>query len=134
MRDRASYVLAQGKVRFVVTGPVLPEGPIAAFVQRHGDGVRDVVFETADAEKAYGEAIRRGAVGVETPRMLRDEGIRRRASTWRRHPHSCNGRYRDLPAPVSSGPGRRRMVRGLRSNHVVANVEDLKMDAWSVLP
>src|SRR5206468_140916 len=42
VRDRASYVLVQNKVRFVLTTPLLPDHPIAEHVRKHGDGVRDV--------------------------------------------------------------------------------------------
>lgn len=39
VRDRASYVLQQGKVRFVLTTPLRPDGDIAEHVRVHGDGV-----------------------------------------------------------------------------------------------
>src|SRR3978361_317412 len=42
VRDRASYVLEQGKVRFVLTSPLHPDHPIARHVQQHSDGVRDI--------------------------------------------------------------------------------------------
>src|SRR5437870_1053542 len=32
VRDRASYVLEQGKIRFVLTAPMLPEGEVAEHV------------------------------------------------------------------------------------------------------
>ncbi|HLF05596.1 MAG TPA: VOC family protein, partial [Thermoplasmata archaeon] len=44
-RDRASYVLQQGKIRFVLTTPLSPDGEIADHLHRHGDGVRDIAFE-----------------------------------------------------------------------------------------
>ena len=42
LRDRTSYVLSQGDVRFVVTGALDPGSPIAGHVRAHGDGVHDV--------------------------------------------------------------------------------------------
>src|SRR6476659_2346934 len=47
VRDRASYLLAQGKIRFVLTTAIRadlsPEAKeIAEHVQTHGDGVRDI--------------------------------------------------------------------------------------------
>ena len=39
-RDRTSYVVEQGKVRFVFTTALRPGTPIAEHVARHGDGVR----------------------------------------------------------------------------------------------
>src|SRR5690348_3668261 len=43
-RERASYVVAQDKIRFVLTTPLTVDGPIAEHVQRHGDGVRDIAL------------------------------------------------------------------------------------------
>ena len=37
-RDRASYVLQQGKVRFVLTTALRSDSEIAEHVHRHGDG------------------------------------------------------------------------------------------------
>src|SRR5437763_8492768 len=63
-RDRASFVLEQGKIRFVLTTPLLPDHPIAEHVKLHGDGVRDIALTVDDAELAYREATRRGGRGV----------------------------------------------------------------------
>ena len=40
VRDRASYLLVQDKVRFVLTSALGPESPVAQHQLRHGDGVR----------------------------------------------------------------------------------------------
>ena len=73
VRDRASYVLAQNKIRFVLTTPLQPEHAIAAQIQRHGDGVRDIALWVDDAESAWRETTRRGAVSVREPETLRDD-------------------------------------------------------------
>src|SRR4051812_25348408 len=39
VRDRASYLLAQNKIRLVLTSALAPDHEIAEHVQRHGDGV-----------------------------------------------------------------------------------------------
>jgi 4-hydroxyphenylpyruvate dioxygenase len=81
VRDRASYVLQQGKVRFVLTTPLAPEGPMAEHVHRHGDGVRDIALEVEDVDRAYQETTKRGARGVEAPTTVKDDsGEIRRAS------------------------------------------------------
>ena len=72
-RDRASYVLEQGKIRFVLTTPLGPEGPVAEHVARHGDGVRDIAFWVDDARDAFAKAIERGATPVQEPTVLEDE-------------------------------------------------------------
>src|SRR5437764_14788116 len=41
-RQTASYVLAQGKIRFVITSPLSAEHPASEHVRVHGDGVRDI--------------------------------------------------------------------------------------------
>src|ERR1700685_2365997 len=38
--DRASYLLAQGDVRFVVTAGLGPDSEVSRHVLRHGDGIR----------------------------------------------------------------------------------------------
>ncbi len=67
MRDRASYVVQQGKVRFVLTTPLLGSGPIAEHIQRHGDGVRVIALWVDDAARAWRETTRRGAVSFAEP-------------------------------------------------------------------
>jgi 4-hydroxyphenylpyruvate dioxygenase len=71
-RDRASYVLVQDKVRFVLTTPLSPDHPIAEHVRIHGDGVRDVALWVDDAESAWRETTKRGAKSVREPETLRD--------------------------------------------------------------
>jgi 4-hydroxyphenylpyruvate dioxygenase len=73
-REQASYVLQQDRIRLVLTSALSPGGPINAFVDRHGDGVRDVALMTDDARAAFEVTTRNGAKGVQEPRVLRDEG------------------------------------------------------------
>jgi len=72
-RDRASYVLQQGKIRFVLTTPIAPGSEIAEHVARHGDGVKDLALWVDDAREAFARAVERGARAVHEPRVLRDE-------------------------------------------------------------
>ena len=73
VRDRASYVLQQGKIRFVLTTPLRPDGEIAAHVHLHGDGVRDIALWVDDARQAWKETPRRGARSVRETFELKDE-------------------------------------------------------------
>ena len=73
VRDRASYVLQQGKIRFVLTTPLRPDGEIAAHVHLHGDGVRDVALWVDDARQAWKETTKRGARSVHEPFEIKDE-------------------------------------------------------------
>jgi 4-hydroxyphenylpyruvate dioxygenase len=72
-RDRASYVLQQGKVRFVLTTPLLSSGSIAEHIQRHGDGVRVIALWVDDAARAWRETTSRGAVSFAEPQAFSDE-------------------------------------------------------------
>src|SRR5688572_18255985 len=44
VREKASYVLEQGDIRFVVSGALTADSPIAAHVRAHGDGVHDLAW------------------------------------------------------------------------------------------
>ena len=72
-RDRASYMVQQDKIRFVLTTPLNPEGPIAEHIKLHGDGVREIALWVDDAAAAYRETIRRGARSAIEPTVLKDE-------------------------------------------------------------
>ncbi len=81
VRDQCSYVLEQGKLRFVLTSSMREGSEIARHVARHGDGVRDIALRVADAAAAFHEAVRRGAVPVRPPWEEKDDhGIVRRAT------------------------------------------------------
>src|SRR5580704_19702168 len=72
VRDRASYVLEQGQIRFVFTTALRPEHDVARHVAIHGDGVRDIALSVDDADAAFRETTQRGARGVREPFTLRD--------------------------------------------------------------
>src|SRR5690606_26337757 len=61
VKDRASYVLAQDKIRLVLTTPLTKESPINDHIRLHGDGVKVIALWVDDARKAYEETTQRGA-------------------------------------------------------------------------
>jgi 4-hydroxyphenylpyruvate dioxygenase len=73
LRDRASYALQQGKVRFVLTTALRSDSVIAEHVHRHGDGVRSIALWVDDARSAWLETTRRGARSVQEPTEAHDE-------------------------------------------------------------
>jgi len=73
LRDRASYVLQQGKVRFVFTTALRSDSEIAEHVHRHGDGVRSIALWVDDARDAWLETTRRGATSVQEPTENSDQ-------------------------------------------------------------
>jgi len=72
VRDRASYVMVQNKIRFVLTTPLEPDHAIAGHIRLHGDGVRDIALWVDDAAAAWRETTARGARSVREPETLRD--------------------------------------------------------------
>lgn len=72
-REKVSYVLVQKNMRFVVSGALSSENRIAEFVKTHGDGVKDVALLVDDVDKAYSEAVKRGAIAIAPPQELTDE-------------------------------------------------------------
>jgi 4-hydroxyphenylpyruvate dioxygenase len=73
LRDRASYVLQQGKIRLVLTTPLSSEGLIVEHIKKHGDGVKILALWVDDAYKSYEETVKRGAVSYQEPKTLTDE-------------------------------------------------------------
>jgi len=136
-RRQASYVLAQGKARFVLSTPLDPDGPAAEHVRLHGDGVRDIALEVEDVDFAFAEALRRGAQPAEAPRDLRDEhGAVRRAAirTYGDTIHSFvapreyHGPF--LPGYVpAAAAGRGAGI--VRVDHIVGNVELGRINEWA---
>jgi 4-hydroxyphenylpyruvate dioxygenase len=61
VKDRASYVLQQDKIRLVFTTPLNSKDPINEHLAKHGDGVKVIALWVDDATKSYEETVKRGA-------------------------------------------------------------------------
>jgi 4-hydroxyphenylpyruvate dioxygenase len=72
-RDRAAYVLEQGKVRFLLKTALREDSDIARHVTRHGDGVRGISLWVDDARAAWLETTARGAQSAQDPIEMLDE-------------------------------------------------------------
>ncbi|CAN5831814.1 4-hydroxyphenylpyruvate dioxygenase [soil metagenome] len=141
-RDKASYVLEQGDIRFVVSGALDADSPIADHVRRHGDGVHDLAWLVDDATATYDAALTRGARSVREPWVEHDdrgdlELAQVAAYGDTVHTFVNRLRYRGegrlepgytderLPNPTV-GP-----AVGLTTiDHVVGNVEAGQLDTW----
>jgi 4-hydroxyphenylpyruvate dioxygenase len=151
VRDRASWVLAQGDVRFVLTAGLSPEHEAVRHQLLHGDGVKDVAFRVPDAERAFAVALERGAQAATAPQVREDErgkvvlaAIKAYGDTIHTFVDASNYSGVFLPGyePVSDQPAessglktplyaKRGVAAGLKLvDHVVANVELGKMDTW----
>ncbi len=73
VRDRASYVLQQDKIRLVLTTPLTPESSINDHIVKHGDAVKIVALWVDDARTAYEETTKRGAKSYMEPTVMEDE-------------------------------------------------------------
>ncbi len=138
VRDRASYLLVQNKVRLILTSAIGPDNPIADHVYRHGDGVRDIALWLDNAREAFAVAIERGATAVRQPEVLRDEHgeiIIAAIQTYGDTIHSLVQRS-DYTGPFMPGfqPVTSRYAPapvGLQYvDHCVGNVELGKMNVW----
>jgi 4-hydroxyphenylpyruvate dioxygenase len=73
VKDRASYVLQQNKIRFVLTTSLQKDSPIAEHVKKHGDGVKVLALWVDDVRKSFHETTSRGAEAVQQPTVLKDD-------------------------------------------------------------
>ncbi|KAA6459160.1 4-hydroxyphenylpyruvate dioxygenase [Acidobacteria bacterium AB60] len=137
-RDRASYVLQQGKVRFVMTTPLRSSDPIADHIHRHGDAVRVIALWVDDARRAWQETTRRGAVSVAEPYVKSDENgqvvlasIRTYGETI--HTFVERDNYHGAFMPGFQPVEEDRLARPvglLHIDHMVGNVGWHEMDEW----
>ena len=141
MTSKASYVLEQGDIRFVVSGALSAESPIADHVRKHGDGVHDLAWLVDDASAAHAAAVARGARNVRDPWIERDDSGELELAQVGAfgdtvHTFVNRSRYRsdmlepgysadNLPNPTVGPP-----VGLDRIDHVVGNVEKGKLDDW----
>jgi 4-hydroxyphenylpyruvate dioxygenase len=136
-RDTTSYVLQQGKITFVVTAQLQPDGPIAEHVRTHGDGVKDICFLVDDVNLVYTGVISRGAQSIQAPVTMKDEfGMVRKAviAAYGDTTHTFIQRndyvgaflpgYRSYEGPAAHSVGLAAI------DHAVANVGWNEMEKW----
>jgi 4-hydroxyphenylpyruvate dioxygenase len=136
VRDRASYVLEQAKIRFVVTAPMQPEGPIAEHVFKHGDGVKDIALRVPDVDYAYNTAVQRGATGVTEPHTVEGEKGRIRKAAIAACGDTIHTFINREDYAGTFAPGyHKRDIPGIPTgvkavDHIVLNVELGKLNYW----
>lgn len=137
-RDKVSYVLQQGNIRFLITSTLQSTGDIANHVRQHGDGVKDLAMLVEDVDRAYTECVRRGGRSVTEPITLTDDhGTIRYAAiaTYGDTIHSFidNKNYKGIFMPgfvPKTGMKLSEPVGVQFIDHCVGNVELGKMDEW----
>lgn len=138
VRDRASYVLEQGKVRFVLTTSLQPGSEISEHVKLHGDGVKVLALWVDDAEKAFNETVKRGAEPAYALKELKDEygmaktaSIRTYGDTLHTFVERKNYKGPFLPGYKKAESLLKTEPVGLKVvDHCVGNVELGRMNHW----
>jgi 4-hydroxyphenylpyruvate dioxygenase len=140
VRDRASHVLQQGRVRLVISGALHSDHDIAAHHRKHGDGVKVIALSVPDVERAYAHATEHGARGLSAPRTLSDEHgeiVVADVATYGETVHRFVDRSRYdrecfMPGyravPHAGDPAAGGMLLGI--DHIVGNVELGAMEQW----
>lgn len=138
VRDRASYVLQQGKIRFVLTTPIQPNNPIAEHIALHGDGVKVLGLWVDDAAAAWKATTDRGGISVYEPTTIQDEFgtvVTASIQTYGETIHTFverknyNGAF--MPGYVAMNDGYETKDVGLLYvDHCVGNVELGRMNEW----
>src|SRR5947209_755932 len=73
IKERASYVIRQNKLTFVLTTPLRPNNSMADHIYKHGDGVKVLALRVEDATSAWKETTSRGGKSYMEPTTLTDE-------------------------------------------------------------
>lgn len=138
VRDRASYVVKQDKLRFVLTTSLQEESEISDHVKKHGDGVKVLALWVDDARKSYEETIKRGAKSHMEPQVFTDEhgevvvaAIHTYGDTIHKFVERKNYKGVFMPGFIAKDPIFENNGVGLKYvDHCVGNVELGKMDEW----
>lgn len=137
-KDRASYVLQQGKIRLVLTTSFNPDSDISKHVQKHGDGVKVLALWVDDAEKSFNETIKRGAKPASAPQIIKDESgevkiasIHTYGETIHTFVERKNYKGAFLPGYKPAKSLLKTTPVGLKVvDHCVGNVEKGRMNEW----
>lgn len=138
VRDRASYVLVQDKIRIVLTTPLTADSPLNDHIVKHGDGIKIVALWVEDARKSYEETVSRGAKSYMEPTVETDEfgevvraGIYTYGETVHMFVERKNYTGPFLPGYVEWKSDYNPEPTGLKYiDHMVGNVGWNEMDTW----
>lgn len=75
-KDVESYVLAQDKIRLILTSPLHSESAIGKHIDKHGDGVKVIALWVDDATDAWKQTTSRGAKSYMEPTVEEDKNGR----------------------------------------------------------
>ncbi len=137
-REKASYVLKQGSVQFVVSGGLSSKSEIAEHVHEHGDGVKSIGFRVRDAVKCYETAIARGAQSHTKPEFFEGKEGKFISASVHTYGDTIHKFVQRQEFTGCFAPGFKAIEKkskgdpvGLMSiDHIVGNVELNKMESW----
>jgi len=72
-KNYESYVLAQDKIRLVLTSPLHSNSEIGKHIDKHGDGVKVIALWVDDATDAWHQTTSRGAISFMEPTVEEDQ-------------------------------------------------------------
>ncbi|MEK0440609.1 MAG: hypothetical protein RLZZ504_1525 [Bacteroidota bacterium] len=138
VRDRASYVLQQEKIRLVLTTSLDPNSEITRHHAQHGDGVKFLSLWVDDATASFNETVKRGARPFMEPTTFEDEfgtvvisGIYTYGETVHKFVERKNYKGAFLPGYKAPATSMDVTPVGLKYvDHCVGNVELGKMNDW----
>ncbi len=138
IRDRASYVLKQDKIRFVLTTSLHPDSEISEHVKKHGDGVKVLALWVDDAKKSFHETTLRGAESASEPGTMSDElgevvvaSIKTYGETWHTFVERKNYKGVFMPGYKAVKSSLKINPIGLKYvDHCVGNVALGQMNRW----
>ncbi len=137
-REKCSFIIEQGKVRFVLTSALGPDHEVARHCQLHGDGVKAIAFRVKDVERSIREVKQRGATIVQPPTTLEDQHGRLHVAAIRTYGETILrfvGRedYKgDFWPGYNTASMKSPREAGLAAvDHIVGNVELGAMNHWA---
>jgi 4-hydroxyphenylpyruvate dioxygenase len=138
LRDRASYVLKQGKITLVLTSSFDPDSDISHHVRKHGDGVKFLSLWVDDARKSFEETVKRGARPAMEPTVFKDDhgevvvsAIHTYGDTIHKFVERKNYKGAFLPGFIEKKSLVEVKPIGLKHiDHCVGNVELGQMNEW----
>ncbi len=137
-REKASYVMQQGKTRFVLSSAYLPDHEICRHQALHGDGVKAIALEVDNVENALTETKRRGATVVKPAFATEDKNgsivmgeIKYAGDTVFRFVDRKNYRGDFAPGYKSINAQGSQPVGIASIDHIVTNVYLGEMNYWA---
>ncbi|KAF4709601.1 hypothetical protein FOZ62_014152, partial [Perkinsus olseni] len=138
--DKASYLLRQGNINVMLSSPLQKGGEMNDFINKHGDGIRNIALECPDAKRAHDLAVSKGAKSFQEVKTYQDDHGEVKISgidTYGEVKHLFveRGGYKGdclMPGFVEWDPGYHVQDVGLKYvDHMVGNVGWNEMDVWA---